>query len=241
MCADSETREIIRWRPWPCGDCGGGAEAAGYLLERHATGGEVPDCGPDEFVAILAAREKAWLVAWIESCHHTSQAESAVNPLTAGSEHSVYLAPETGDVLKVTLPGVFGDFYFLRNGLVHQRCCTPVEYLMRLDAIERTFGFSATAVGATPEGQIVSVQKFIDGEPPTQEEVDAFLLGEGIVPVKQRCWLWKKYDAELELEFWIGDARADNFVKTPNGIVPIDLRMWVIALQQPESSQAGTI
>jgi len=111
---------------------------------------------------------------------------------------------------------------------VNQRRCTPVEYLMRLDAIERTFGFSATAVGATSEGQIVTIQKFIDGDPPTQEEVDAFLLGEGITPVKQQCWLWKKYDADFELEFWIGDARADNFVKTVNGMVPIDLRMWGI-------------
>ncbi|MEI9896190.1 MAG: hypothetical protein WDN28_20580 [Chthoniobacter sp.] len=179
MCADSEKREIIRWRPWPCDDCSSGTEAADYLVGRHSTSGEIPDCGPDEFVGIVTARERAWLEG-VECPLHSLYVESAVNPLTIGSEHSVYLEPETGDVLKVTLPGVFGDFYFLKDGLVNQRCCTPVEYLKRLDAIERTFGFSAVAVGATAEGQIVTVQKFIDGDPPTQEEVDAFCLGKGL-------------------------------------------------------------
>ena len=92
--------------------------------------------------------------------------------------------------------------------------------------LQLTFGFAPRPVGLTKAGQIVSAQRFIEGEPPTQVEVDEFLLREGLEPVKRSCWLWKKKDPNNEVEYWIGDARDDNFVKTPHGIVPIDLRMW---------------
>ena len=79
----------------------------------------------------------------------------------------------------------------------------------------------------------MSEQKFVNGEPPTQQEVDDFLLSEDIEPVKRlSCWLWKRRDQEAEVDFWIGDARADNFVKTQTGIVPIDLRMWGVVLNE---------
>ncbi len=42
--------------------------------------------------------------------------------------------------------------------------------------------------------------------------------------MKRNCWLWKgTFD---DLEIWVGDARDDNFVETPKGIVPIDVRVW---------------
>ena len=34
-------------------------------------------------------------------------------------------------------------------------------------------------------------------------------------------------EAENGIETWIGDVRDENFVKTPAGLVPIDVRMWV--------------
>ncbi len=89
------------------------------------------------------------------------------------------------------------------------------------------FGFSQTPLGVTKEGQLVSRQKFIAGDPPTQEAVDRFLENAGLLPVKQSCWLWKGVSRN-GFEPWVGDARADNFVTTPEGIVPIDLRMWQV-------------
>jgi hypothetical protein len=138
--------------------------------------------------------------------------------------------PGKKEVLKLTKPGIYGDSYYLENGLVCQRCCTPADYLIRLNSLQNTFGFAPVPVGITQAGQIVTRQQFIEGEPPTQQEVDDFLLEAGIVPVKQSCWLWKKPDPDAEVEYWIGDARADNFVKTPAGIVPIDLRMWGVVV-----------
>ena len=76
----------------------------------------------------------------------------------------------------------------------------------------------------TESGRIISVQKYISGNLPSQEAVDEFLLASGFSDVKRQCFLWKKtYDA---FEIWLGDARDENFVETPRGIVPIDVRMW---------------
>jgi hypothetical protein len=39
---------------------------------------------------------------------------------------------ESGEsVLKLTKPGIFGEFYFLEDGRVNQRCCTPGDYPAR--------------------------------------------------------------------------------------------------------------
>ena len=84
----------------------------------------------------------------------------------------------------------------------------------------------------------MTLQRYIEGEPPTQDEVDEFLLRESFEPVKRSCWLWKKKDPSNEVEYWIGDARDDNFVKTPYGIVPIDLRMWGIPFPNVPSLQS---
>ena len=226
MPAESEEPELVRWRPWPCENCRGGASLLDYLLGRHEAGGEISGGSEDEVVERMIARERAWAVAWVESCQHTVERSDTLARLDEGSEHIVYLAPGGKEVIKLTKPGIYGDSYYLVDGRVHQRCCTPGDYLIRLAMLQLTFGFAPRPVGLTKAGQIVSAQRFVAGEPPTQVEVDEFLLREGLEPVKRSCWLWKKKDPNNEVEYWIGDARDDNFVKTPRGIVPIDLRMW---------------
>lgn len=83
----------------------------------------------------------------------------------------------------------------------------------------------------TADGKIATRQRFIAGTPPAQEEVDEFLLGAGLMPVRQQYWLWKGLE-KAGVEPWIGDARADNFVKTEKGLVPIDLRMWNVVVDE---------
>ena len=107
-----------------------------------------------------------------------------------------------------------------------------MEYLIRLRLWEKVFGNAPHALGLTDEGQIVSCQKFITGLPPTQDQVDDFLSEAGLSAVKKSCWLWKISEPDQEYEIWVGDARKDNFVLTPNGIVPIDLRIWNAANEQ---------
>jgi len=144
--------------------------------------------------------------------------------IAEGAEHAVFLSAEDARVFKVTLPNTFGESYYLVNGKINQRNCSPLDYLERLRSWEEVFSSSPKPLGITPTGQIVSVQKFIDGSTPTQQAVDSFLLESGLTPVRQECFLWKrKYPG---YEVWVGDARDENFVQTKREIVPIDVRMW---------------
>lgn len=136
---------------------------------------------------------------------------------------------QAGDVIKLTKLGLYGDYYYLENGRVAQNNATPSEYLARVHLVSRHFGLKWKAIGFTDSGQFVSRQQFVSGEIPTQKEVDEFLLMSNLKPVRQNCWLWKGPEDD-GIEPWIGDARADNFVRTANGIVAIDLRMWDVAI-----------
>lgn len=237
MPAESQEPELVRWRPWPCENCRGGAPLIDYLLGRHEAGGEIPGGSEDEVIEEMIARERAWVVEWAESCEHTAERSEGLARLDEGSEHIVYLAPSGKAVVKLTKPGLYGDAYYLVDGRVHQRCCTPGDYMIRISMLDLTFGFAPTPVGITKAGQIVTVQRFVEGEPPTLDEVEEFLLRERFEPVKRSCWLWKRKDPNNEVEYWIGDAREDNFVKTPHGIVPIDLRMWGVPAEAPSPFQ----
>ena len=137
----------------------------------------------------------------------------------------------TGEVVKVTLPGTYGDYYEIIDERIHQFDSTPTEYLLRMRWWEKLFSAAPNPIGMTDSGQILSRQRFIQGDPdPPQEDVDRFLLEAGLVAVRQRCWLWKKADHDSGHEIWIGDARSDNFVLTPMGMVPIDIRVWGVPI-----------
>jgi hypothetical protein len=45
---------------------------------------------------------------------------------------------------------------------------TPSDYLVRLMLLDMHFGFAPDAMGVTEAGQIVTRQKFVEGDPPTQ-------------------------------------------------------------------------
>jgi len=113
---------------------------------------------------------------------------------------------------------------------VSQFDSTPAEYLLRMRWWEKLFSTAPNPLGMTTTGQIVSRQKFISGDLPAQEEVDAFLTKAELVPVRQSCWLWKKVDADSQIEVWAGDARADNFVSAAGEVIPIDIRIWGVPI-----------
>jgi hypothetical protein len=167
------------------------------------------------------------LIEWAFHCDHNEPAEQYFPLLSEGSEHLDYFDGATGDVLKITRVGLFGAYYELIDGRIHEFKCTPAEYLIRMRLLEMQFGFSQIPLGMTREGQVVSRQKFIAGDPPTQQAVDSFLEVAGLIPVNQSCWLWKGVMRD-GFEPWVGAARADNFVNTAEGIIPIDLRMWQV-------------
>ena len=150
--------------------------------------------------------------------------------IARGSEHLVLFDDQTSEVVKVTLPGTYGDYYEIIDGRISQFDSTPAEYLLRMRWWEKLFSTAPDPLGLTESGQILSRQKFISGEPPQQEEVDQFLVEAGAEAVRQKCWLWKMADVDPESEIWIGDARSDNFVLAEGKIIPIDIRIWGVPI-----------
>jgi hypothetical protein len=140
----------------------------------------------------------------VGQCHHDRLVEVVLPKLAEGSEHFVFLDAGNARVFKITRPLIFGESYYLVNGIVHQRNCSPLDYLLRLRLWKKLFQSAPRDLGITDAGQIVPTHEFISGTPPTQERVDAFLLLSGLAKVKRNCWLWKK--AYPEFEIWLGDA-----------------------------------
>jgi hypothetical protein len=224
----AEGGEGFRWRAWPCAACSGGCSPVRYLRRSIAAGAALPeDFDHPEQVAESQAK---CLVDWTETCPHSSWTSESFPKLAEGSEHIVFFDGDGARVWKLTRPGVFGDSYYLVNNLVHRRNNSPQEYLTRLRLWKTVFQSSPKALGMTRHGQIVTVHQFISGEPPSQEAADAFLIEAGLQPRKQRLWIWKRSYPNFDI--WVGDARSDNFVESPSGIVPIDLRLWITS---PES------
>jgi hypothetical protein len=160
--------------------------------------------------------------------------------LDEGSEHLVLFDEATSEVVKITRPGIYGDYYEIIDGRVTQFDSTPSEYLLRMEWWDKLFSSAPNPIGMTETGQMVSRQKFICGDPPAQDEVDRFLTEAELVPVRRSCWLWKKADIESEMEIWVGDARRDNFVSAKGEIIPIDIRIWGVSIPARLAGQAET-
>lgn len=230
----------VRWRAWPCESCGGGSTPLGFLVRCIEASPEVREIlgGKDRNQVIdwFKNWEAGCLLEWVQGCEHTKWSDMVLPRLAEGSEHLVLLDEQTAEVVKVTLPGTYGDYYEIIDGKIHQFDATPTEYLLRMRWWEKLFSTAPDPIGMTKTGQIVSRQRFIQGDAdPPQDAVDLFLIDAGAVAVKQHCWLWKKADLESEIEIWIGDARSDNFVLTPDGMVPIDIRVWRVPIHSEGS------
>lgn len=118
--------EALCWRTWPCASCRQRITPIGYLGERQKSGSTVRAGSIEKAVA----EEIGWLLEWVNSCPHHSDVSVVLSKLTEGSEHLVYLDQTKGDVVKLTRPRIFGESYFLVDGIVNQKNCTPFEYLV---------------------------------------------------------------------------------------------------------------
>ena len=216
----SQSGEGLRWRAWPCAACSGGVSPVGHLVRCLASSSAVQPASPEA----IAQTQAGQLLEWVGHCAHHAQGEILLPKVAEGSEHIVFLDATNAKVFKATKRGLYGESYYLVDNIVNQRNCSPLEYLLRLRFWKKIFLSAPKDLGITEAGQIISTHEFISGNPPTQEAVDFFLAESGLTAVRQNCWLWKKSYPEFDI--WVGDARLDNFVQTPAGIVPIDIRVW---------------
>ena len=220
MFCTAKSFERLCWCAWPCEKCSGGLTAIGHIVKCLNSSQVVFSDIPEEIAKI----QISWLLDWVRKCNHQAPIEMSLPRVAEGSEHVVFLDSEKAQVYKCTRRGIFGESYYLEDDHIKQRNCSPLDYLLRLHLWKKLFLSAPKDLGITNEGQIFSTHEFITGSPPTQEETDRFLIECGLMDVKQQYWLWKKAYADFEI--WVGDARADNFVKTDISIVPIDLRIW---------------
>jgi hypothetical protein len=216
--------ERLCWRSWPCHECAQGTTAISHVFGCCETDPRVWTESPEE----IAREQISALATWGSECEHGRDSCETVQELTGGSEHLVFLREEDAQIYKLTRPGIFGETYYFDGNRLCQRNCSPVEYLIRLHLWKKLFRSAPIPLGIGAHGGIVSVQQFIQGRKPRQQDVDALLSASGLTAVKLGYWLWKKTYPHFEI--WIGDARDDNFVETNGEIVPIDIRIWFSSL-----------
>jgi hypothetical protein len=72
---------------------------------------------------------------------------------------------------------------------VTSKCTTRgrIRGMKAREELLNMFGLPITPIGLTDFGQIISRQKFIVGELPSQSEVNAFISSAGMLPVKAEC------------------------------------------------------
>lgn len=235
--ADTGSGEGICWRPWPCASCCGSPNPIDYLIGSYRPSEKIPDGDRNQVIEWLQNRESKALLEWVAGCSHSSWKALNLPKIGEGSEHLVFLDQPSGDVVKVTREGLYGDYYEIVDGRIHQFNCTPLEYFFRSAWWNALISLAPMPFAVSSKGQILTRQQFIKGEPPTQEKVDDFLMQSGWLPVRQECWLWKREIEGSDMDCWLGDARADNFVSLSEDIVPIDIRIWALPLKSHSRNQ----
>lgn len=216
---------------------GGAGEPAESLAGRAARAQIVAGArsGPSQ-EELIAAHERQ--TAALERLERTGVASVPRNParlLGGGAEHEVELSADGLRVIKHTVPGKFGvtldgikapfgSYSELREG-------TPEEYVRRLDAANKVFGddMRVEGVSRTAGGvSLVTSQRFITGEAPTQKQIDGFLAKAGFARVPGKNvgsdYLADKTWYHAQSGYLVADTKPDNFVRSKDGLLhPIDV------------------
>lgn len=168
------------------------------------------------------------------------------------SEHYVRYDPTTQQVIKWTYPGTFGHGPIQKDIGVGRQPSSPLQYLERLRLQNTVFDDSVKVLGfqifpdkglmGRPSGlSIVTSQPYIKAADPakpnpTRDEVWDYMekLGFEADMLGAEMMAWTRSDGVL-----VTDARPDNFIKTKEGIVPIDLQISQASAPQASISATG--
>ena len=154
----------VRWRPWPCESCPGSSTPLDFLNGCIGANPEVPEGKRNEVIDWLKKWQAERLLEWVEGCEHTQGTDLMLPRVDEGSEHIVLLDAAKSEVVKITRPGIYGDYYEIIEDRITQFDSTPGEYLLRMEWWDKLFSNAPNPFGMTATGQIVSRQKFISGE-----------------------------------------------------------------------------
>lgn len=163
------------------------------------------------------------------------------------SEHQVFYRPEDSRAVKRTWAGVYGQIPVAGEGCLERRNATPSEYLTRMALHIAVFGSDLRLEGVTiskkpsmiigqPSGQpsiVISQPWYEKAGIATNEAIHDLLVGEGFRSVPSSYFGWYRPQDGVV----IVDAKPDNFIRTPAGVIPIDLQMALFS--QEELKRAG--
>lgn len=212
-----------------CGPEGLGEDAA-RALEQGARAGE----------GLGGVEEESILKLWAEEagCLITEDSWAAHRLITNHtSEHEVRYRLDDHRAVKRTWPGMFGFIPKRVQGTWTHQAALPSEYLHRQALQNQIFGDSillegamaatgpSMLIGQPPGGlSLVVSQPWLDASDPLQphpseNQIFRHLADRGFEPLFGTLFGWLNQD----YGYVVLDAKADNFILTPQGVMPIDL------------------
>jgi hypothetical protein len=208
------------------------AEAAAYL--RDSAGAMGGFCG----IQAEIRRQEKCLLEWAQK-----RGVFLTDSYTAGlerdelttAEHAVYFGSPNGRVIKCTKPGRFGYAHGPKGKRARFSEATPLFYLRRLELMNLVFGadlrLEGIALGKPDFGNkeelrpyVLISQGYIERADkkhphPSESEIEGFMANLKFRLIPDSCYNWfREADEVIVL-----DAKQPNFIKSPEGIVPIDL------------------
>lgn len=204
------------------------AEAAAYLAKSASAdegfSGSEKEIGRQADRLLEWARERGVFL----TDSHTAGLDKEEYETT---EHEVFYRESDNRAVKCTYPGSFGNAQGLSG---KSRRATPLFYLRRLELMNQEFptGIRLEGVmlgtprygGEEKKPSIVTSQHWIDAADekspyPSDEEVESLMIYLEFIRVEDSCYRWfRKSDGVI-----ICDAKPANFIKSHDGVFPIDL------------------
>jgi hypothetical protein len=206
-----------------------GAKAASALEQNQRDG-----------KGLGAVEEELFLKGWLadQDCLIPDSEFASLEPISANtSEHVVCYRAFDKRVVKKTWPGTFGWIPRSKEGVWSPCQASPSEYLHRMALQNDLFGDQIILEGGIisdgpsmiigqPAGglSLVISQPFLQpanpsSPHPTEEALTPYLQGYGFQRLLNSFFGWINEDQQLV----VLDAKPDNFILTPEGILPIDL------------------
>ena len=166
------------------------------------------------------------------------------------SEHEVFYRKHDDRAVKRTWPGVYGQIPVAMNGGLDRRNATPSEYLTRMALHIEAFASDIRLEGVTisdkpsmiigqPAGQpsiVISQRWYAKNGTATNEDIHDLLVSEGFRAAPASYFGWFRPDDGVV----IVDAKPDNFIQTPEGLMPIDLQMAQFTPEQMKAANLTT-
>jgi 5-enolpyruvylshikimate-3-phosphate synthase len=219
---DSKSNEESTHTAAAAGISGPAESLAGAAARFIRAGGEaIPSFRGD---AREIRRQSQLLQEWAKRAGKISNYQPPKGePASRGAEHEVFFHRDIQRVFKRTYPGTFGSVP-TPQGL--RRVATPYFYLCRIVLVNQVFGADLRLEGVTAgdPSSVITSQPLVEAADPAHplplpEETQELMAQFGFEPVPNLPFDWFRESDQVR----VSDARPDNFIKTPNGVVPIDL------------------